>query len=76
LLSCRSWCARIEGCVAFAGAVTNYRPKTSNTSTSDPREMITHTNSIVISVCPSACASRFRLDSASKSVGMISRLLG
>src|SRR6516164_3322758 len=55
---------------------SNYYPKTSNTSTSKPSEMITQTNSIVISICPSACASRFRAvtRAASKSVGMISGL--
>ena len=36
--------------------------------------MTTQTNIIVVSIWPSACASRFRLDTASKSVGMIGRL--
>ena len=62
---------------AFAGAVTNYYPKTSYISISAPRERITQTNIILMLICPSACASRFRADTAaSKSVGMIRRLLG
>jgi hypothetical protein len=62
--------------LALLAQSSNYYPKTSNTSTSKPSEMITQTNSIVISIYPSTCASRFRAvtRAASKSVGMISGL--
>src|SRR6516164_10235043 len=54
----------------------NRRTTTQRLQTSKPSEMITQTNSIVISIYPSTCASRFRAvtRAASKSVGMISGL--
>src|SRR5215469_11588666 len=64
LLGLPNYCARMK--LAYP---------TSNNGRSMTRQIINRTNSIVTSLCAGACALRFRADTASKSVGMITQSL-